>query len=258
MKLIDTHTHIYSELFDEDLAEVMQCAEEQGVRRFLLPAIDQSYFARMQQVRETYGERVALMMGLHPCSVAHESYLDELDFVYEQLKSKKYVAVGEIGVDLYWEQSTLDIQQQAFDKQIRWAEKFGLPINIHCREAFEEVFEVLESQKRPIEGVFHCFTGTEKDAFRAIDLGLSLGIGGVATFKNGKIDQFLQRIPMEKIVLETDAPYLAPVPHRGKRNEPSYLKLVAEKVAHLYDCSVEKVAKVTSKNAENIFFKRTF
>lgn len=254
MRLIDTHTHIYSEEFEEDLDEVMFRANEQGITSFILPSIDCSHFHRMEQVKLRYPSVTHLMMGLHPCSVKKESYEDELAFVYEQLHTGRYVAVGEIGIDLYWDTSTLSEQQIAFDRQIAWAKEFELPINIHCREAFDEVFEVLEHHRPPIAGVFHCFTGTEEQAHRAIHLGLSLGIGGVATFKNGKINQFLQNIPLEKIVLETDAPYLAPTPNRGKRNEPAFLKLVAEKLAEIYQCSVDKIATITTQNAEEIFF----
>lgn len=255
MRLIDTHTHIYSEQFEEDLDEVMFRADAQGVESFILPSIDRSYFDRMERVKLNYPSVTHLMMGLHPCSVKKESYEDELAFVYEQLQTGRYVAVGEIGIDLYWDTTTLAEQQIAFDRQIAWAKEFELPINIHCREAFDEVFEVLENHQQPIAGVFHCFTGTEAQAHRAIDLGLSLGIGGVATFKNGKINQFLQNIPLEKIVLETDAPYLAPTPNRGKRNEPAFLRLVAEKLAEIYACPMEKIASITTQNAEEIFFK---
>jgi TatD DNase family protein len=174
--------------------------------------------------------------------------------VENELKTRKFYAVGEIGIDLYWDKSTLSIQQEAFQYQIRLAKQHGLAINIHCRDSFDEVFEVLESEKsRDLFGIFHCFTGTFSQAQKAIGLNMKLGIGGVATFKNGKIDQFLKEIDLQHIVLETDSPYLAPAPHRGKRNESSYTRLVAEKLAHIYQVSVEEIAAVTTENSQNVF-----
>lgn len=253
MQLVDTHLHLYSSQFAEDLDELVKKAKEAQVSHFFLPAIDRSYFEKMHKVNDRFPQESSMMMGLHPCYVKPESYKEELAFVYQLLQSKKYVAVGEIGIDLYWDKTTLAIQQEAFAQQIRWAEEFQLPINIHCRDAFNEVFEVLESFNRPISGIFHCFTGTKENAQRAIDLGLKLGIGGVATFKNGKIDQFLKDIPLEHIVLETDGPYLAPAPHRGKRNEPAFLRLVAEKLSEIYGISLEAIALQTTKNAVEVY-----
>lgn len=256
MNLIDTHTHIYSDAFESDREAMIQRAYDQKISHLFVPAIDSTYFDEMTKVKEKYPDFVYLMMGLHPCSVKKETYKDELQFVYQQLLTNKYVAVGEIGVDLYWDKTTLAFQQQAFQQQIQWAKQFDLPINIHSREAFEETFEVLEQEKdKKVSGIFHCFTGSIHDAHRAIDLGLKLGIGGVATFKNGKIDQFLNEIPLENIVLETDAPYLAPIPFRGKRNEPSYIIHVAEKLAHIYQLTLEEIAYQTSKNALDVYKK---
>lgn len=255
MILIDTHTHLYSEAFKDDRKEMMQRALNQNVKQFFVPAIDISYFAAMTQLKEQFPQTVHLMMGLHPCSVQKKTCQTELDFVKKELKTGKYVAVGEIGVDLFWDKTTLDIQQEAFQTQIQWSKEFDLPINIHSRDAFPETFEVLEKERGRLSGIFHCFTGTLNDAHHAIDLGLKLGIGGVVTFKNGKIDQFLNEIPLKHIVLETDSPYLAPAPHRGKRNESSYLSLIAEKIAAIYGISTEEVARQTSANALEVFKK---
>ena len=193
-------------------------------------------------------------MGLHPCSVKPDTWEKELEIVEKYLNQRDFCAVGEIGIDLYWEQSTLDIQIKAFEKQIDWAVERDLPIVIHTRNSFDETFEVLERKKHPrLRGIFHCFSGDKAQALRAIELGFSLGIGGVVTFKNGKIDQFLSEIPLEKIVLETDSPYLAPVPHRGKRNESAYLNLIAGKLVDIYGVSFEEIDRITTENAKRIF-----
>ena len=193
------------------------------------------------------------MTGLHPTDVK-ENYKDELNFVVNTLKTNNYVAIGEIGIDLYWDKSFLKQQQEAFKFQIRLAIKHDLPIVIHCREAFDEIFEILDKENcDKLRGVFHCFTGTLEEAKRAIDLGFVLGIGGVVTFKNGGIDKFLHQIDLKNIVLETDSPYLAPVPFRGKRNESSYIIYVLEKLSEIYGISKEKIAEITSKNAEKVF-----
>ena len=253
MQLIDTHTHLYVEAFDEDLSLVMERAFASGIKPFFIPAIDSTYKDRMYALEASYPDQIHLMAGLHPTHVK-ENYEVELDLVEAQLKERKFCAIGEIGMDLYWEKDFIKEQQTAFSIQITLAKQYGLPIVIHCREAFDEVFEVLE-QHRGVDlfGIFHCFTGTLEQAKRAIALNFKLGIGGVVTFKNGKIDQFLKEIPIEFIVLETDAPYLAPAPHRGKRNESSYLTLVAEKVASCYAVSVDVIAQRTSENALSIF-----
>lgn len=255
MMLIDTHTHLYSEDFVSDRMEMIQRAIDQNVQQFFVPAIDRSYFEAMQNVKNQFPNHIHLMMGLHPCYVKPESYKQELAFVKSELDTLQYVAVGEIGVDLFWDKSTLAIQQEAFQTQIKWSKEFDLPINIHCRDAFEETFEVLEQERKDLSGIFHCFTGGIVEAKRAIDLGLKLGVGGVVTFKNGKIDQFLNEIPLEHIVLETDSPYLAPVPYRGKRNESAYVNLVAEKLASIYQLTPAEIAEHTSKNALEVFKK---
>lgn len=253
MILTDTHTHLYSEEFDLDRDEMMQKAISKGVTRFFVPAIDSTCTQSMYELENNYPENVFLMMGLHPCYVK-ENYLDELNHIETELSKRKFIAIGEIGIDLFWDKSTLEIQKIAFKHQIQLAKKYKLPIVIHCRESFDEIFEVLESEKNDdLFGIFHCFTGNFEQAQQAISYNMKLGIGGVVTFKNGKIDQFLHQIDMKHIVLETDSPYLAPVPFRGKRNESSYVSLVAEKLATIYGVSVEEVAGITTENSKAIF-----
>ena len=251
--LTDTHTHLYSEAFDLDRDAVIQQAKNQGVSQFFIPAIDSSYAKAMYDLEASYPDCMHLMMGLHPTSVK-ENYKEELAFVAKQLEERKFVAIGEIGIDLYWDTSTLDKQREAFAFQIKLAKKYKLPIVIHCRDAFDEVFDVLEQEKsEDLFGIFHCFTGTLEQANKAIEYNMKLGIGGVVTFKNGKIDQFLHQIDIKHIVLETDAPYLSPTPYRGKRNQSSYLSLIASKVSTLYQISEAQVAKITTANAAAIF-----
>jgi TatD DNase family protein len=253
MILTDTHTHLYSEEFDQDRDEMIQRAITSSVSRFFVPSIDSNYTPKMYALEKQYPENVFLMMGLHPTYVKR-NYMEELAHVERELASKKFYAVGEIGIDLFWDKTFLKEQQHAFQYQIQLAKKYKLAINIHCRDAFDEVFEVLESEKATdLFGIFHCFTGDFDQAQKAISLGMKLGIGGVATFKNGKIDQFLQEIDLQHIVLETDSPYLAPVPHRGKRNESSYTLLVAQKLAGIYRVSVEEMATITTENSKQIF-----
>ena len=254
MIFTDTHTHLYSEEFEKDSSEMIKRALDAGVQHMVVPSIDSSYAEAMFAVEKEHPSHVHTMMGLHPCYVKPENYLHELDFVKKQLESRRFVAVGEIGIDLYWDKTTLDIQKEAFQTQIQWAKEYHLPINIHCRDAFDEVFEVLEKEKDDqLFGIFHCFSGNESQAERAISYGLKLGIGGVVTFKNGRIDHFLANIPIEHIVLETDAPYLAPAPFRGKRNESSYVPLIAEKIANIYQITLKEVADITTENAKSIY-----
>ena len=254
MILTDTHTHLYSEEFDQDRTEMIQRAIDAGVSRFFVPSIDSNYTQKMYDIESKFPENIFLMMGLHPCYVKPETYQEELTHVENELKKKKFYAIGEIGVDMYWDKTTLKIQQKAFQHQIQLAKKYKLAINIHCRDAFDEVFEVLENERSSdLFGIFHCFAGDVNQAQRAIDLNMKLGIGGVATFKNGKIDQFLKDIDLQHIVLETDSPYLAPVPFRGKRNESSYTKLVAEKLSLIYQLPIEEIAQITTENSKSIF-----
>ncbi|MEH6763977.1 MAG: TatD family hydrolase [Aequorivita antarctica] len=251
--LTDTHTHLYSETFAEDRDEMMQRALDVGIKRFFIPAIDSGYTEAMYTLEKEYPQNVFLMMGLHPTSVK-ENFEEELAHVEEQFKKRSFYAVGEIGIDLYWDKTTLEIQKIAFKRQIQLAKKYKLPIVIHCRDAFDEIFEVLETEKsEDLFGIFHCFTGTFEQAERAISFNMKLGIGGVVTFKNGKIDAFLNQIPLKHIVLETDSPYLAPAPFRGKRNESGYLELVCKKIADIYGVSEEEIARITTENSKAIF-----
>ena len=253
MIFTDTHTHLYSSQFQDDRNEMMQRAIDAGVSRLFVPSIDSTYTQKMYDLESQFSENVYLMMGLHPTYVK-ENYVEELAHVETELARRKFYAVGEIGMDLFWDKSFLKEQQHAFQHQIQLAKKYQLGINIHCRDAFEETFEVLESEKATdLFGIFHCFTGDLEQAQRAISLGMKLGIGGVTTFKNGKIDQFLNEIELQHIVLETDSPYLAPLPHRGKRNESSYITLVAQKLSEIYNLPIEEIARITTENSKAIF-----
>ena len=253
MNLTDTHTHLYSEEFDDDRDNIILSAIDSGVSRLFVPSIDSSYTQKMYALEEQYPENVFLMMGLHPCYVK-ENYEEELAHVITELTNRKFAAIGEIGIDLFWDKSFLKQQQDVFLKQIQLAKQYKLPINIHCRDAFDEVFEILEQEKsEELWGIFHCFTGDFNQAQQAISCGMKLGIGGVATFKNGKIDQFLNQIDLKHLVLETDSPYLAPVPFRGKRNESSYLEIIAHKLGQLYQLPVEEIARITTENSIEVF-----
>ncbi|WP_417865664.1 TatD family hydrolase [Xanthomarina gelatinilytica] len=253
MIITDTHTHLYSEAFADDRNEMIQRAIDAGVSRFFIPAIDSTYTEAMLQLEKDFPLHVFLMMGLHPTSVK-ENYREELALVEALLAKRDFYAIGEIGIDLYWDTSTLEIQKKAFKHQIQLAKKYKLPIVIHCRDAFDDIFEVLEEEKSDdLFGIFHCFTGTLEQAKRAISFNMKLGIGGVVTFKNGKIDQFLNLIELKHIVLETDSPYLAPKPYRGKRNESSYIIKVLEKLSELYALPQEKIAEITTQNSKDIF-----
>lgn len=253
MIITDTHTHLYSEAFDEDRHDMINRAIAQGVSRFFIPAIDSQYTASMLQLEKDFPENIFLMTGLHPTHVK-SNCKDELKHIEDLLEQRSFYAIGEIGIDLYWDKTTLDIQQKAFKHQIQLAKKYKLPIVIHCRDAFDEVFEVLEGEKDDqLFGIFHCFSGTLEQAHKAISYNMKLGIGGVATFKNGKIDKFLNQIDLKHIVLETDAPYLAPTPFRGKRNESLYILKVVEKLATLYNSSEAAIAEITTENSKAIF-----
>ena len=251
--ITDTHTHLYSEEFDQDRDQMIQRAIDAGVSRFFIPAIDAASTQPMYDLEQKYPDNVFLMMGLHPTYVKG-NYLDELKHVETELAKRKFYAVGEIGIDLYWDKTHLKEQQIAFRTQIQWAKQYKLPIVIHCRDAFDEIFEILEEEKSAdLFGIFHCFTGTHEQALQAISYNMKLGIGGVVTFKNGKIDQFLNQIDLKHIVLETDSPYLAPIPFRGKRNESSYLVNVVSKLADIYDVSEEEIATITTQNSKEVF-----
>lgn len=251
--VIDTHTHLYLKEFAADIDDVINRAKNLKINNFFLPAIDSSYTESMIALKNAYPEIMHLMAGLHPCSVK-DNYLEELSHVENVLKNHAIVAIGEIGIDLYWDKSTLNIQKKAFASQIRLAKDLNLPIVIHCRNAFEEIFEVLEKEKSEnLRGIFHCFSGNYEEALKAISFNMKLGIGGVVTFKNGKIDKFLKKIPLDNLVLETDSPYLAPPPFRGKRNESSYLSIIIDKLTEVYEIPAKKIIEITSTNAIELF-----
>lgn len=251
--VIDTHTHLYLKEFAADIDDVINRAKNLKINNFFLPAIDSSYTESMIALKNAYPDIMHLMAGLHPCSVK-DNYLEELSHVENVLKNQAIVAIGEIGIDLYWDKSTLNIQKKAFASQIRLAKDLNLPIVIHCRNAFDEIFEVLEKEKSEnLRGIFHCFSGNYEQALKAISFNMKLGIGGVVTFKNGKIDKFLKKIPLDNLVLETDSPYLAPPPFRGKRNESSYLSIIIDKLTEVYEIPAEKIIEITSNNAIELF-----
>jgi TatD DNase family protein len=253
MNSIDTHSHIYLPEFDKDRTEMLQKAEKEGVSGIFMPAIDSATHEQMLQIELDFSGRCFSMMGLHPCSVK-ENFEEELSIAAAYLEKRKFIAVGEIGLDFYWDRAFTAQQYKAFHQQTEWALQYNIPIVIHSRNATDECIEVVaEHQKGNLKGVFHCFSGGAIQAQKVIDLGFYLGIGGVVTFKNSGLDKVMETVDMKNILLETDAPYLAPVPFRGKRNEPAYLKYVVEKLAAIKNTSVEEVAAITTANAEKLF-----
>lgn len=252
--LIDTHTHLYLSDFTSDIDSIITTCRNQNIEKFFLPNIDSSTVNDLLQLAANYPAVCYPMMGLHPCSVK-ENYKEELSKIEAELSSNKFIAIGEIGIDLYWDKSTLEIQKEAFITQINWAKKWSLPIVIHARDSFDEIFEVLDRHNdEKLSGIFHCFTGNEDQANKIIAYkGFKLGIGGVVTFKNAGLDKTLQSIALKHLVLETDAPYLSPAPFRGKKNTSENLIYIAEKLASVYSCSLEKIANQTTKNALEIF-----
>lgn len=253
LQLIDTHTHLYSKSFAGDIQQVMERAEKEGVERFYLPAIDSETLEAMLELEKAWPGKCFAMMGLHPCSVK-EDYEKELALVEEWLAKRFFSAVGEIGLDYYWDKTHIREQELAFHRQIEWALHYRLPIVIHSRESMTDSIRIVrEHQKGDLNGIFHCFTGTLDEAKQIIDLGFYLGIGGVLTYKNTHLREVLSALDLDQIVLETDSPYLTPVPFRGKRNESSYIKYVAEALAAVKNMPVEEVAKITSANAQKIF-----
>jgi TatD DNase family protein len=254
MKLVDTHSHMYLKDFDKDRKQCMKRAVDNDVVLTLLPNIDSASIPQVKQMLAEHDGQCLGMMGLHPCSVK-DDYNSELTRIKEELYGNKYIAVGEIGIDLYWDKSTLDIQVEAFKEQIIWAKDLSLPIAIHARDSFEEIFKVLdEVHDDRLSGVFHCFTGNVEQARKALSYdGFYLGIGGVATFKNAGLDKVLKEVGFERMMLETDAPYLTPHPYRGKRNETAYTRLVAEKLSDIFEMRLEEIANETTRNAKNLF-----
>ena len=251
--MIDTHTHLYLDHFKDDIDDVIQRALSVGVEKFYLPSISSKYNESMHDLESKFPDRVFCMIGLHPCYVDNK-FEQEIEFVKERIKLHKYKAIGEIGIDLFHEKKYFNQQIIAFEEQIKLALEYDLPIVIHSRESFDEIFEVLKKYKSDrLRGIFHCFTGNEDQAKKIIDLNFFLGIGGVVTFKNGKISEFLSSIPLNRIVLETDSPYLAPVPYRGKRNESSYLSIIASKLSEIYNLDVSEISRITQQNSNEIF-----
>lgn len=251
--LIDTHCHLYLENFKPDLAEVMRRADVAGVKKFYLPAIDSSETENMLKLEADYPGTCFAMMGLHPCSVKG-NYMDELDMVKDWLAKRKFAAVGEIGLDFYWDKTFADEQYAAFRMQIEWSLQYGLPIVIHTRNAMQETIDVVkEYVPRGVRGIFHCFGDSYNNARQIIEMGFYLGIGGVLTYKKSGLAEVLAKVDLSHIVLETDSPYLTPVPFRGRRNESSYLKYVVEKLAEIKNIPAEEVAAITSSNPQKIF-----
>jgi TatD DNase family protein len=253
MRLIDSHTHLYSKEFEKDFEEVLQRARNAGIAKFYLPGIDSESIEDMLSLEKKYPGEFFPMMGLHPCSVK-ENYLQEIEIIEKYLSQRRFVAVGEIGLDFYWDTAFTRQQFDAFNIQMELALQYNSPIVIHTRSAMSETIEAVKPfAARGLQGIFHCFGDSNDTAKQIIDLGFYLGIGGVLTYKNANLGETLKDISLDHIVLETDAPYLAPVPLRGKRNESSYLSFIAEKLALVKNTTVEEVAEVTSANAEKIF-----
>lgn len=252
--MIDTHSHIYLEEFDRDLAMVIASAKKTGVKQILLPNVDVSTINRMHLLEQAEPDFCKAMMGIHPTSIK-EDYKKQLDTAKQHLKLKPYIAVGEIGIDLYWDKTFINEQIDAFEQQIIWAKELDLPVVIHCRNAFNEVFAVVERQlDNKLRGVFHSFTGDVAEAHKIMEYeNFAFGINGVVSFKNTHLREVLKAIPLNKVVMETDAPYLAPVPYRGKRNEPSYILKVAETLTQVYDLPIQRIIAQTSENASKIF-----
>ena len=255
MQITDTHSHIYLSDFAEDRAEMLKRAGKEGVEKVLMPAIDSTTHNEMIRIENLNPGQCFAMMGLHPCSVK-KNFRDELNIVKKYLSEKKFIAVGEIGLDFYWDKTFATEQYEAFRLQINWALEQDLPIVIHSRNSIDQCIEVVrELQNGKLKGVFHCFSGTVEQANEITRLGFYLGIGGVVTYKNSGLDKVMEQIDMDPVVLETDAPYLSPVPFRGKRNEVSYIKQVAQKLADIKKITVEEVAAITTANAQALFGK---
>jgi TatD DNase family protein len=251
--LIDTHSHIYLPEFDPDRADMLARAVNEGVDSIFMPAIDNETHSAMFKAEEDFPGKCFSMMGLHPCSVK-EGYKQELKIVKEHFGKRRFVAVGETGLDFYWDRTFTKEQYESFQTQIELAKQYDIPVVIHSRNSIDECIKVVkENQQGNLKGVFHCFSGNKKQAEEIIDLGFYLGIGGVLTFKNSGLDKVMADIDMKNVILETDAPYLAPVPFRGKRNECSYLKYVVEKLAEIKNVAKEEIANVTTKNAKELF-----
>jgi len=253
MHFVDSHAHIYSKKYDSDRDDVIASCLEKGVKKIYMPNIDVESIDPMLEAELKYPGICIPMMGLHPCDVTKD-FEKQLYIMEDWLNKRPFAAVGEIGIDLYWDKTFLEQQKEALRIQISWAKEMKLPIVLHCRESLSETIALVKDEMgEGLKGIFHCFSGTEEQAKEIIEMGFLLGIGGVATFKNGGLDKVLPDVGLDHLVLETDGPYLAPVPYRGKRNSPEYIPLIAARIAELTDSNIESVAEITNKNAANIF-----
>jgi TatD DNase family protein len=253
MGYIDTHAHLYASEFNDDIDEVINRAHEKNIEKILLPNIDLESILPLKNLVELHPNLFFPMMGLHPTSV-NENYHHDLNIINKELATGKYIAVGEIGIDLYWDKTFAQQQEQAFIEQIEMAINYNLPIVVHARESFAEILAVLKKYKNTtLKGVLHSFTGTKEQADEALELGFYIGVGGISTFKNAGIGEIVKTLPLEKLLLETDSPYLAPTPHRGKRNESSFIVDIAKKLAKLKDTTPEIIQSVTTHNANELF-----
>lgn len=256
MFLIDSHIHLYSKAFKADQKILIEQARQQNIKKFLLPNIDLSTINDMISLCQKYPKICHPMIGLHPCSVKND-YLTVLEELKKQINSANFIAIGEIGIDLYWDKTFIEEQKQAFRTQIHWAKKYKLPIVVHCRNSFDEIYKILkEEADNNLHGVLHCFSGDLEQAKKIIDLNFFLGIGGVLTFKNSGLELVIKKIPIEKIIIETDGPYLAPTPYRGKRNDPKYLSLIAMKLCDIKNISMSKLTNQLYKNTNSLFFNQ--
>jgi TatD DNase family protein len=253
MILVDTHTHLYETQFDEDRAAMIQRAFDQNVQKMIIPNVDTSTIQPMLEICNAYPNHIFPMLGLHPCYVKEATYKKELDIIKKHITPSNPIAIGEIGIDLYWDKSTLEIQKEAFEIQCNWALDYNLPIAIHSRESTTLIIEILKKRKQNPKGVFHCFTGSFEEANEIIKLGFYLGIGGVLTYKNTNLRETLSKIDLAHLVLETDAPYLPPVPFRGKRNESAYTSIIAETLASVYQKDLTEIARKTTENTVTLF-----
>lgn len=254
MILTDTHAHLYADEFREDIDSTLERSIDKNIKRIFLPNIDSGSTSAMLNLVDKYPGNLFPMMGIHPCSV-NENYKAELAHAKEHLETGNFCAVGEIGIDLYWDKTFIKEQQDAFETQIRWAKAMQLPIVIHARDSFQEIFEIVDEENdESLTGIFHCFTGGKEEAEKIINYGgFKLGIGGVVTFKNSGLDKVLSEVNVKHLVLETDSPYLAPTPFRGKRNESSYLEQIAFKLCDIYNLSLEEIANITTENSKQVF-----
>ena len=251
--MIDTHAHIYMEQFADDLPEVIERSQQEGIEKIYMPNIDHKSVDAMMSVEEKYPQFCVATMGLHPCSVKRD-FESELYKIETWLSKRDFAAIGEMGIDLHWDKTFINQQIEAFNIQVGWAKQYHKPVIIHCRDSIEMTISLVEKLKtEALTGVFHCFNGTAQQADRIKALGFYIGLGGVSTFKNAGMDQVIPALDLSHIVLETDSPYLSPVPHRGKRNEPAYLRLIQERIATLKQISIDELASVTTQNANKLF-----